>query len=157
MFLRLDPTLLDGSSVLGFDSLTTTIGVPAVTPAWKGQPRILPKDPAHSLLYQLISHRGTGQQMPPIATNFVDQADIPLVEAWIAQLPAVSTGSGGNAGFGGNAGAANAGSTGLGGSAGQSGGGASGNIGGSAGSDGDAGDGAGGSSAAPTEDAGVGP
>ncbi|HEY1532659.1 MAG TPA: hypothetical protein VGF76_01530, partial [Polyangiaceae bacterium] len=64
MFLRLDPTLLDGRSVVGFDSLMTTIGVAAVTPAWQGQTRILPRDPAQSLLFQLISHRGTGNQMP---------------------------------------------------------------------------------------------
>jgi hypothetical protein len=40
------------------------------------------------LLYQLISHRGTGNQMPPIATSVVDEADIPLIAAWIEQLPA---------------------------------------------------------------------
>jgi hypothetical protein len=86
MFMRLDPTQLDGRSVAAFDSLTTTIGVAAVTPAWTGQPRILPGDPAHSLLYSLISHRGTGEQMPPIASSVVDEADIPLVEAWIAEM-----------------------------------------------------------------------
>jgi len=85
MFLRLDPTLLDGSSVAGFDALKTTLGVSAVTPTWKGRTRIVPGDPAHSLVFDLISHRGTGQQMPPIATSFVDEADIPLVEAWIAE------------------------------------------------------------------------
>ncbi len=89
MFLRLDPTQLDGRSVTGFDTLTTTIGIAAVTPAWKGQTRIIPRDPARSLLYQLISHRGTGNQMPPIASSVVDEADIPLVEAWIAELAAV--------------------------------------------------------------------
>ena len=65
MFLRLDPTQLDGRSVKGFDSLTTTIGVPAVTVNWIGRTRIIPHDPVNSLLYQLISHRGTGNQMPP--------------------------------------------------------------------------------------------
>jgi hypothetical protein len=86
MFLRLDPTQLDGRSVKGFDTLTTTIGVQAVSTNWKGQTRIAAHDPARSLLYQLISHRGTGNQMPPIATSVVDEADIPLVEAWIEQL-----------------------------------------------------------------------
>jgi len=96
MFLRLDPTQLDGRSVKGFDTLTTTIGVAAVTPDWKGKTRIVAHDPAHSLLYQLISHRGTGNQMPPIATSVVDEADVPLVEAWIEQLavPAPSTDGG---------------------------------------------------------------
>ncbi len=90
MFLRLEPTVLDGRSVAGIDSLTTTIGAVAVTPAWTGQTRILPGDPAHSLLYKLISHRGTGDQMPPIATSVVDEADIPLVEAWIEEMAVAS-------------------------------------------------------------------
>ena len=88
MFLRLDPTALDGRSSKGFDALTTTIGVAETSPNWPGRTRIVAHDPAHSLLYQLISHRGTGNQMPPIATSVVDEADIPLVAAWIEQLPA---------------------------------------------------------------------
>jgi hypothetical protein len=86
LFMRLDAAQLDGRSVKGFDTLTTTFGVAAVSPAFRGKTRIVAHDPAHSLLYQLISHRGTGIQMPPIATNVVDEADIPLVEAWIEQL-----------------------------------------------------------------------
>jgi hypothetical protein len=123
LFMRLEPTELDGRSVSGFDTLTTSIGVPAVTPTWKGQSRILPGDPAHSLLYDLISHRGTGAQMPPIATSFVDQADIPLIEAWIAELPkGPETGTGGTAGAGGTKGSGGAaGTTAAGGTAGSSG------------------------------------
>ena len=98
LFMRLDPTQLDGRSVKGFDTLTTTIGVAAVSPAFKGKTRIVPHDPAHSLLYQLISHRGTGIQMPPIASNVVDQADIPLVEAWIEQLSPLPVDGGADAG-----------------------------------------------------------
>jgi hypothetical protein len=112
MFLRLEPTLLDGRSVAGMDSLATTIGLPAVTPTWKGQTRIEAGDPAHSLLYALISHRGAGQQMPPIATSFVDEADIPLIEAWIAQMPTSSAGgasTGGASTGGASTGGANAG------------------------------------------------
>ena len=95
LFMRLDPTQLDGRSVKGFDTLTTTIGVAAVSPAFKGKTRIVPKDPTHSLLYQLISHRGTGVQMPPIASNVVDEGDIPLVQAWIDVLPPVPPPDGG--------------------------------------------------------------
>jgi hypothetical protein len=91
MFLRLDPTALDGRSSKGFDTLMTTIGVAVTSPNWPGTSRIVAHDPAHSLLYQLISHRGTGNQMPPIATSVVDEADIPLVAAWIEQLPVVSS------------------------------------------------------------------
>ncbi|HVZ73647.1 MAG TPA: hypothetical protein VHJ20_14810 [Polyangia bacterium] len=86
LFMRLDPTQLDGRSSKSFDTLTTTVGVAAVSPAWRGKTRIVPHDPSHSLLYQLISHRGTGNQMPPIATSVVDEADVPLVEAWIDEL-----------------------------------------------------------------------
>ena len=95
LFMRLDPTQLDGRSVKGFDTLTTTIGVAAVSPAFKGKTRIVPKDPTHSLLYQLISHRGIGEQMPPIASNVVDEGDIPLVQAWIDVLPPLPPPDGG--------------------------------------------------------------
>jgi hypothetical protein len=103
LFMRLDPTELDARAVNAFDTLTTTIGVAAVTPAWSGRTRIAAGDPAHSLLYDLITHRGTGQQMPPIATNVVDEADVPLVEAWITELPHSSAGATGSGGFGGMA------------------------------------------------------
>ena len=114
LFMRLDPTKLDGSSVTDFDTLTTTLGVAAVTPAWRGQSRIAPGEPAHSLLFKLISHRGAGQQMPPIATSVVDQADIPLVEAWIAEQTPIEGGAGGDdsAGNSGNGGRGGNGGTG---------------------------------------------
>jgi hypothetical protein len=112
MFLRLDPTELDGRNVDDFDPLKTTIGIPAITPAWQGRTRIVAGDPAHSLLFDLITHRGTGQQMPPIATNLVDEADVPLVEAWITQLPPVA--NGGTGGIGGRAGAGGRGNAGAG-------------------------------------------
>jgi hypothetical protein len=138
LFMRLEPTLLDGSSVVGFDSLTTTIGIPAVTPSWSGRPRIKAGDPAHSLLYDLISQRGTGVQMPPIATSFVDEADDPLVEAWIAELPSPSgTGgsdaTGGSGGTGGNGGSGGKSGKGAGGSGGAAVGGGAGAAGGSGG------------------------
>jgi hypothetical protein len=86
MNLRLDPALLDGRSSSDFDSIRTTVGVSVVTPTWPGWTRIVAGDPAHSLLVQLISHRGTGMQMPPIATRVVDQADVAKVEAWVQKL-----------------------------------------------------------------------
>jgi hypothetical protein len=98
LFLRLDPTQLDGRSVGALDSLTTTVGVSAVSTNWKGQPRIRPHDPAGSLLYHLITHRGQGDQMPPIASSVVDLANVPLVEAWIEQMkPAAASIDGGAA------------------------------------------------------------
>ena len=59
MLLRLDPTLLDGRSSVGFDTRTTTLGLLANNPMWTGQTRIVPGDPSHSLLVKLITNRGT--------------------------------------------------------------------------------------------------
>ncbi len=86
MRLRLDPTLLDGRSSAMFDSLTTTVGKIVNNPNWYGQTRIVPGDVSSSLLFQLISHRGKGQQMPPIATNVPDESDDVAVALWIAAM-----------------------------------------------------------------------
>ncbi|HXI58066.1 MAG TPA: hypothetical protein VNO55_18500 [Polyangia bacterium] len=85
--MRLDATMLDGRSSAGFDTLRTAVGVMVNAPNWKGQTRIVPGDPDKSLLYHLITHRGTGDQMPPIASRLVDQDHTPLVQAWISQMP----------------------------------------------------------------------
>jgi hypothetical protein len=98
MLLRLDPTLLDGRSVTGFDPLTTTIGVPAHSPQWV-EPmqwtRIVPGDPSLSLLVQLISHRGTDNsaegQMPPIDSLIVDTDDVAHVVDWVSKMPPLQT------------------------------------------------------------------
>jgi len=103
MRLRLDPSLLDGRPLTASnaDPLRTTIGVPAVAPGWV-QPvhwtRIVPGDPSHSLLVELISNRGkdnaVGGQMPPIATSIVDTADVARVVAWVAAMaPALDGGA----------------------------------------------------------------
>ena len=101
MRLRLDPALLDGRPLTAstLDPLRTTVGVPAVSPGWI-QPvqwtRIVPGDPGHSLLVQLISNRGknnaVGGQMPPIASSIVDTADVAKVAAWVASMPPVIDG-----------------------------------------------------------------
>jgi len=83
---RLDATQLDGRSSAGFDPLRTGVGVAVNAPNWKGQVRIVPGDPDASLLYYLISHRGPGMQMPPIATRVVDEAHVALVRQWISQM-----------------------------------------------------------------------
>jgi hypothetical protein len=88
--LRLDPRLLDGRSSAHFDSLTTTVNVVANTPTWNGQTRIVPGDPSHSLLVELISNRGTANpvsnQMPPIATVVVDRPNTENVVTWISKM-----------------------------------------------------------------------
>jgi hypothetical protein len=101
MRLRLDPALLDGRALTAstVDPLRTTIGVAATTPGWI-QPvawtRIVPGDPSHSLLVQLISNRGknnaVGGQMPPIATSIVDSADVAKVVQWVAAMTPVADG-----------------------------------------------------------------
>jgi hypothetical protein len=93
MFLRLDPTQLDGTppDPQTWNVLKTTLGVPCITGAVAGQPRIVPGDPADSALYQLISQRGT-LQMPPIATTVVDVPDVTVVHAWIASLASQDAG-----------------------------------------------------------------
>lgn len=47
---------------------------------------VAPGDPARSVLYYRMSHRGRGQ-MPPTSTNRVDQAGARLLREWISQLP----------------------------------------------------------------------
>jgi hypothetical protein len=94
MFLRLDPTLLDGSPVTSsWDPLQTTIGVPCVSGSVAGQPRIVPGDPSASVIVELTSERGV-LQMPPIASRFVDTTDVAAVAAWIQRLPPVATDAG---------------------------------------------------------------
>jgi len=87
MYLRLDPTQLDGRSSVDFDTRTTTIGKVSTTPSYGGGTRIVSGDPSESLIYQLISNR-TGNQMPPIASRVVDAPDDALVKDWIARMPA---------------------------------------------------------------------
>ena len=87
MRLRLDPALLDGRSSAGFESLMTTVGAAVNAPAWIGRTRILPGDPDNSLLVDLISHRGSVNQMPPIATRIVDDDAVRSVVAWIKKMP----------------------------------------------------------------------
>ena len=84
---RLDPTQLDGRPSNDFDSLKTAVGVAVNAANWKGQVRIVPGEPDNSLLYFLISHRGSGMQMPPIATRIVDQANVAVVGRWISLMP----------------------------------------------------------------------
>jgi hypothetical protein len=90
MLLRLDPTQLDGRApnAAAWDILRTTLGVPCVSGSVAGQPRIVPGDPASSVLYQLMDERGT-LQMPPIASLLVDTPDVTVVRTWIqAMAPA---------------------------------------------------------------------
>ena len=86
MLLRLDPSTLDGTrpDPKTWDPLRTTLGVACVSGSVAGQPRIVPGDPAASVLVQLTGQRGT-LQMPPLATRVVDVANVTVLSAWIRE------------------------------------------------------------------------
>ena len=50
-----------------------------------GAKRIVPGDPAHSLLYLRMNRRGANQ-MPPIASNVVDADGAALISDWIQSM-----------------------------------------------------------------------
>jgi hypothetical protein len=94
MLLRLDPTQLDGTapSAATWDVFKTTINVPCKSGSVAGQPRIVPGDPADSVVYQLMDERGT-LQMPPIASLLVDVPDVAVVRAWIQAMSSGDSGA----------------------------------------------------------------
>lgn len=53
--------------------------------------RIVPGDPEHSVIYEKMGIRGSGQ-MPPIGTEVVDTAGRAKVGAWISSLPSLRDG-----------------------------------------------------------------
>jgi hypothetical protein len=87
MNLRLDPRELDGRPTTASASLTTTVGVAVRNVNWDGRVRIIPGNPKQSLLYDLLAQRGTGQQMPPIATRLVDAENAARIADWISRMP----------------------------------------------------------------------
>jgi hypothetical protein len=69
---------------------TSTVGVPIE--GWPTHPsdvtlRIAPGDPDHSGVLYRMSHRGTIDQMPPIATEVVDWDATAILRAWILAMP----------------------------------------------------------------------
>jgi hypothetical protein len=86
--MKLDPELLDGRSSADFEILRTTVGVPAKTPRWNNQQRIVAGSPEQSLLYQLASVRRPGEnnQMPPIATRVVPAENVQVLADWIRAM-----------------------------------------------------------------------
>lgn len=86
MNLRLDPALLDGRSPGVFDALKTTVGVVSTTGVWGNDQRIAAGNPDHSLIVELTSKRGPGQQMPPLASVDVDTSDVAILRDWVAKM-----------------------------------------------------------------------
>lgn len=77
----------DDRTVADTDAVRTAVGVPLMTPlADDVTLRIAPGDPEHSGLFHRMTSRGDWTQMPPLATNEVDQESAAAVNAWIASL-----------------------------------------------------------------------
>jgi hypothetical protein len=87
-------TLLDGRPAdATFNVIGTAVGKRAEGAQWPNHPfRIVPGDPANSLIVQLMSNRdpmGMGRgQMPPIGTSKVDDDGLAIVRKWISLLDA---------------------------------------------------------------------
>jgi hypothetical protein len=86
MHLRLDPRQLDGRPTNASEALATTVSVAVRNPNWNGRVRIIPGDPEQSLLYDLLSQRGTEGQMPPIGTRIVDETNAARIAEWIRRM-----------------------------------------------------------------------
>ncbi|HEY3819549.1 MAG TPA: hypothetical protein VGL81_20410 [Polyangiaceae bacterium] len=92
MLLRLHAAQLDGTPPsAAWDVFKTTVNVPCTSGSVAGEPRIVPGDPADSVVYQLMDERGT-LQMPPIGSVLVDVPDVAVVHAWIQAMGAAGDG-----------------------------------------------------------------
>jgi mono/diheme cytochrome c family protein len=84
MILRLDVTETDPATTMLVQS---TVGVPLEQ--WVGHgytDRIVAGDPSSSAIVYRMSQRGNDDQMPPVATEFVDDAGLAMITAWIQSL-----------------------------------------------------------------------
>ncbi len=92
LFMRLSATdaFADGG-VAQTPTYLTAVGVAptifATEFADAGWHRITSGDVDHSEIPTVDGHRGTADQMPPIATHVVDDAGVGLVSTWIANSP----------------------------------------------------------------------
>jgi hypothetical protein len=78
-------------SVEQTEGYASTIGQP--NSIFPDLPIIEPHDPSHSEMILRMEVRGKGSiQMPPLATEIVDDAGLGLIEAWITSLPAADGG-----------------------------------------------------------------
>lgn len=92
LLMRLSATaVFAGQAVNATPTYTTAVGVPPTIFALEfpdgGWDRIKSGHPEQSEIPTLDSRRGTGDQMPPLATHVVDEAGVGLVETWIANGP----------------------------------------------------------------------
>lgn len=68
------------------DTYQTTIGQPTQMFSCNGCSIVAPHDTANSAMHIRISNRD-GDQMPPFATEIVDDAGVATIDAWIDSLP----------------------------------------------------------------------
>ena len=92
MFLRLDPTRLDGPQP-EWNPMKTTLNVPAHVVNFAGAVRIVPGSPRGSLIVDVASTRGSNRQMPPIGSRVVDGRGVALISDWITKLGKLDAGS----------------------------------------------------------------
>lgn len=85
--LQLTPEALVDNTPSAWEPLATTVNVRAITPKWRNFARIVPGKPDQSLIVRLISTRGDGEQMPPLASTKVDEQALAWVRTWIARMP----------------------------------------------------------------------
>lgn len=88
MRLHLNPGLLDGRDVGEFPSVATTVDQDAATLRWFGLKRVVAGSPEESLMYELVTQRAEGEQMPPLASRLVDEEFAPVLAQWIRSLAA---------------------------------------------------------------------
>ena len=80
---------LETTPVEQTDIYKSTVGVPLFRYRQDGlTERVVPGYPDRSALFLRLDRRGTHAQMPPVATELVDQVGSDSVRAWISGLPA---------------------------------------------------------------------
>lgn len=84
LHMRLGFDEIANKPVTEWDVFKNTVNVDTTSPGRDGK-RIAPGDPEASALVQAINHRGEGQ-MPPLATNVVDQKSVDIISTWIKGL-----------------------------------------------------------------------
>jgi hypothetical protein len=82
------PRCYNPENELDFWLQTGKLASPSATPTYASAVGhvVAPRDPDGSKLFRLAGSRGAGRQMPPLATERVDDAGVALLRAWIEGL-----------------------------------------------------------------------
>lgn len=78
----------DPENELDFSLSVNALGAPAETASYRSaiDSVVEPTRPDQSRLFELVSRRGFGRQMPPLATERVDDGAVILLERWIREM-----------------------------------------------------------------------